>query len=729
MFPQIHATLLGVAAVAAVAMGGVILARNPATTSARMYFVYASALAWWFVSAAMSAVADTPAEVQVWGRLMHLSIGMLPGILYHLNAALAGLDQLYKKKIRAYWMLSAALTLFALFWPTLLTTPSRFAWGYFPRYTGWGSLVVAAVVVSFAHAEIGLRHALALNDEGSMRSQKVRWFYRGNFLTALALVDFVTAFGIAVYPFGYLIITFMHAMTAWGSLRYRLTEVTPEFAAEHVLTQVLDGLLLVDAQGFVRVANRAAAETLGCPRDRVIGRPLGTAGSNAEVLAVLRRGPDDLRTQEIEFVDRTGRQQYVRVAVSSIEDQAGFPVAHLWTLRCITAERVALQEKERLEAGARHSQKLESLGVMASGIAHDFNNVLLTILGNAELAAKHAEDAGSVRTYVKKIETAAERASELTGQMLTYTGNAQVQQRPIDLNEVVAEVAALMRVAISKKAALTIDLYPDLPQVVGDPVQLSQVVFNLVTNASEALDGDSGSIVLRTGLTQPDDTFAQWNGEAAAESAAVHVILEARDSGRGMDADTLGKIFDPFFTTKFKGRGLGLATVLGIVRAHSGLTRVTSSPGQGTTFTIALPAASRTGVPLTLPSLAETPWRGKGVALLADDEPEVRRVVSSMLAEAGFSVIEAFDGREAVAAFQARSADIDIVVMDRTMPGLDGKEAFDRIRAASDRVPVIFISGYTDALPEGLDAHTRVLHKPFRTATFTTAVKEVMHGD
>ena len=728
MFPQIHATLLGVAAVAAVATGGLILARNPATTSARVHFVYASALAWWFLSMAMSATADTPAEVQRWGRLLHLSIGMLPGILYHLNTALAGLDHLYKKKIRSYWMLSVVLTLFALFWPTLLTTPSRFAWGYFPRYSGWGLLVVAAVVVSFAHAEIGLRRALALNDHGSMRSQKVRWFYRGNFLTALALVDFVTAFGVGVYPFGYIIITFMHAMTAWGSLRYRLTEVTPEFAAEHVLREMPDGLLLVDPQGIVRVANRAAAETLGCPLDHLIERPLGTAGRNTQILEVLRRGPDGPRTQEIELVDRAGRQRWVRVAVSSMEDQAGFPVAHLWTLRCITAERLALQEKERLEAGVRHSQKLESLGVMASGIAHDFNNVLLTILGNAELVSKHAGDARSVRTHVEKIEAAAERASELTGQMLTYTGNAQIQQKPIDLNQVVTEVAALMRVAISKKATLTLELHPDLPQVVGDPVQMSQVILNLITNASEALRGESGSIVLRTGVTRLDDTFQHWNGGPRGE-AAEHVILEARDTGRGMDPDTLGKIFDPFFSTKFKGRGLGLATVLGIVRAHSGLTRVTSAPGQGTTFTIALPAASNTRAALTPAPTADSPWRGKGVALLADDEPEVRHVIRSMLAEAGFSVIEASDGREAVAAFQARSAEIDVVVMDRTMPGLDGREAFDRIRAASDRVPVIFISGYTDALADGLDAHTRVLHKPFRTAAFTTAVREVMHGD
>jgi signal transduction histidine kinase/CheY-like chemotaxis protein len=729
MSPQLHATFLGIAAVGAVAMGGVILARNPATTSVRVHFLYASALAWWFLSMAMIATADTSAETVLWSRLLFLSLGMLPGILYHQNIALAGLEHLYRKSIRAHWILSVALTLFAVSWPTFLATPSEFPWGYYPRFTGWGWLVVAAIVVSFAEGEIGLRRSLALNDGGSMRSRKVRWFLHGNLLTVWALIDFAPAFGLAVYPFGYVIITAMHALTVWGSLRGRLTELTPEFAAEHVLKEMHDGVLLVDRQGLVRLANRAVAETLGCDMEDLVERPLGAAGTNTQVLEVLRRVPDGPWTPEIAFVDRAGAQRYVRVAVSAITDQARVPVAHLYTLQSITAERLALQEKERLEAGIRHSQKLESLGVMASGIAHDFNNILLTILGNAELVAKHSDDAGSVRAHVQKIEAAAERASELTGQMLTYTGNAQIQQRPIDINQVVTEVTALMQVAVSKKATLALELHPDLPQVVGDPVQMSQVILNLITNASEALQGASGSIILRTGITRPDGSFQRWNGRDHAEPAAEYVILEAQDTGCGMDQNTLGKIFDPFFTTKFKGRGLGLATVLGIVRAHSGMTRVTSAPGQGTTFTIALPAAARTGAAVTAAPLAQSPWQGTGVALLADDEPEVRNVIRSMLAEAGFSVIEASDGREAVAVFQARSAEIDLVVMDRTMPGLDGREAFHRIREASDRVPVIFVSGYTDALSERLDPHTWVLHKPFRTATLTTAVREATLGD
>jgi CheY-like chemotaxis protein len=310
--------------------------------------------------------------------------------------------------------------------------------------------------------------------------------------------------------------------------------------------------------------------------------------------------------------------------------------------------------------------------------------------------------------------------------MLTYTGNAQLLQRPIDLNAVLAEVAALMRVAISKKAALTLDLHPELPEVVGDPIQMSQVILNLITNASESLGGESGSIVLRTGVTRLDSSFQRWNGGVRGEDEGDYVILEAQDTGRGMDEETLGKIFDPFFTTKFKGRGLGLATVLGIVRAHSGLTRVVTTPGGGTTFTIALPASPQRRASVVQRRSTEGAWHGQGLALLADDEPEVREVVGSMLADAGFSVIEASDGQEAVVAFQARSSEIDVVVMDLTMPGLDGREAVERIRAVSPRVPVIFISGYTEGPPETIGSRARFLHKPFRAGAFTTAVREMI---
>ncbi len=675
----------------------------------------------------LMATAETSAAAQLWGRLVHVSLGMLPGILYHLDISLAGLSGLYRTRIRGFWILSAGLTLFALFWPGFLEAPTQYPWGWYLRYTGSGLLIVGGIVIAVVNAEAGLRFAMTRDDPRSTRSQKLNVFFRGNLLTALALVDFLPAFGVGVYPFGYAVITIMHAATLYGSIRYRLIEITPEFAAEHVLKEMEDGLLVVDSHGLVRVANQPAADSIWCDLEGLIGRPFDAPGRNPVMLDLLRSGGDGKRIREISYSDPSGRQRHVRASVATITDQAGIEIALLWTLRDITGERLAQEATERFEAEVRSGQKLEGLGVMARGIAHDFNNLLLTIIGNAELAGLVADDAPAVRSHLEQIDAAAQRGSDLTRQMLTYAG-VPTEQRPIALNRVITEVAELMGVAVSKKASLKLDLDPSLPSVIGDPIQMSQVILNLITNASEALEGNTGSIVLRTGVTRPDSTFRTWGDPLALRGSEDYVFLEAEDTGGGMSEDVLSKIFDPFFTTKFEGRGLGLATVVGIVRTHSGMTRVTSAPGRGTTFTIALPVSPEAEHAQAAPPVDEPGGKGRGRALVADDESAVRRVLCVMLERAGFQVIEAADGREAVSAFESRADDISVVVMDQTMPELDGQEAVSQIRAIAPDVPVVFISGFTDLEIGTLDSRTRMLHKPFKADALTKTIVEAMTG-
>lgn len=724
--PQVHAALLGLSAVIAIACGGLILARNPPSTAARLHFLYAMAIAWWFVCAAHIATAASPDRIELWSRLVHLSLGALPAIVYHLNTSLAWLVEERARRVRLHWLLSGVLILFGLLWPGLLVEPREFWWGWHLSYSPWGLVIAVPMAAVMVEVVVQYRVSLSRSDPRMARHRKARAFFFGNLIASLALVSFLPTFGIGVYPFGFLVLTATHAVTLYGSMRYRLIQITPEFAAEQVLHDMPDGVVLTDTQGVIRLANPPAHRCLWSGGGELVGQSVDALDPDCPIVELLRHG--DLESPRVvAHKDAEGRERHARVSVSTIKDAAAFPVARLWILRDITDERAAELERGRMEETVRNVQKLESLGVMAAGVAHDFNNLLMAIQGNAELARRTATEA-EVTPFLEKIEATAERAVGLTAQMLTYTGHAQMRLRPIDLNQVIGDVAELMSAAMSKKASVSLELRPGLPRIMGDSAQMSQVVLNLMTNASEALEGAAGSIVLRTGVCTSDDSFDHWSDTTAPDEPIECVFLEAEDTGVGMDDETLRRIFDPFFTTKFAGRGLGLPTLLGIVRAHSGVTRVRSEPGRGTRFTIAFPATTDS---LPLPANATFPVGGgaeSGRILLADDEPAVRQVVRAMLTREGFEVVDVADGLTAVETFDARSGDFAAVILDHAMPGLNGSEAFRRIRSASPDMPVVFVSGYTDSVVEPLDRRTTFLHKPFRSESLLAKVREVLAG-
>src|SRR5262249_16490473 len=249
------------------------------------------------------------------------------------------------------------------------------------------------------------------------------------------------------------------------------------------------------------------------------------------------------------------------------------------------------EERRKVQVKLLHAQKLESLGVLSGGIAHDFNNLLVGILGNAGLALHELPENAPVRHTIAEIETAALRAAELTRQLLAYAGRGQSVVQRVSMAELVRDMANLLASAVGKTARLDYQLAEQVPRVEGDATQLRQVVMNLTSNAGEAIGGGSGTITLTTGEMQADRAYLAESQLGAGLSAGPYVFLEVKDDGHGMHPATLAKIFDPFFTTKFTGRGLGLAAVLGIVRAHKGAIRVSSAPGRGTTIRVLLPCA------------------------------------------------------------------------------------------------------------------------------------------
>jgi len=381
---------------------------------------------------------------------------------------------------------------------------------------------------------------------------------------------------------------------------------------------------------------------------------------------------------------------------SATRDAAGEQQGVIGVGTDVTERLKAQEDRDRLEAEVRHGQKLESLGVLAGGIAHDFNNMLTSILGNADLALAAMPTEAQSRAHMERIRDAGRRLSGLTHQLLAYSGRGTFVVEPLSLSGLIEEMGHLLAVGVSKKAVLCYELAPDLPALDGDSSQIGQVVMNLVTNASDALGESGGAIVVRTGVTHVDHAYLSQAYTSDDSAAGPHVFLEVQDSGAGMDAETQGRIFDPFYTTKFSGQGLGLAVVLGIVRSHRGAICVFSEPGEGTTCRVLFPCSK--GVPARTREDPEgaPEWRGAGTVLVVDDEPDVRELAVAMLQRYGLAALTAVDGLSALEVLRTRAQEIDLVLLDLTMPGLGGTEVLDQIEGIRRDLPVVLMSGYSE---------------------------------
>ncbi|MBI3130725.1 MAG: CHASE domain-containing protein [Acidobacteria bacterium] len=370
-----------------------------------------------------------------------------------------------------------------------------------------------------------------------------------------------------------------------------------------------------------------------------------------------------------------------------------------------------LTELHRSEAALRQAQKLESMGLLAGGIAHDFNNLLTAVQGNLDLARTMPPE--RVGDRLDAAERAVQRATDLTRQLLVYSGRIPVQRESLDLPALVREMATLLKVSIPKAVRLEMDLPADLPAVFGDRAQIQQAVMNLVTNAADAITQEAGTIHLqcRLGELGAEELRRDWADQPLLPGP--HLLLSVADDGVGMDAVVRARIFDPFFSTKEQGRGLGLSALLGILRAHHGGLRIESEVGKGSTFTLALPASDTR--PAAPPQVPEPPTRFHGIALVVDDEAEVRDSAATMLESLGFDVHVADGGAAGLSQARSLGSRLSLVLLDLTMPPPDGRETYATLRANSPELPIILSSGYTDAAPGALgkDPHLGFLAKPY----------------
>ena len=366
---------------------------------------------------------------------------------------------------------------------------------------------------------------------------------------------------------------------------------------------------------------------------------------------------------------------------------------------------------------------------MAGGIAHDFNNILTSVLGFANLAMLDVQTGTPMRHYLDQIETAAQRASELCQQLLAYSGRGKFTTDALNVSEVGLEMLHMLQVSISKKAELIKDLPGGLPMILADGTQIRQIIMNLITNASDALGDATGTIGLRTGHTLRPPMMSRENF-LPEQCPGGYVFIEVKDSGCGMDEQTRSKIFDPFFSTKFTGRGLGLAATLGIVRGHQGAIEMHSRPGQGTTFRIYFPAIA-TQLSRENQEKSEREWRGSGTILVVDDEAQVRSFIRTTLEMFGFKVIQANDGRQAIAVFEQTHAQLSAVLLDLTMPYLSGEETLEHLQAIDDSIPVIISSGYNESDVAQRFSAGRIagfIQKPYRPTALLDKLRSVVES-
>ena len=488
-----------------------------------------------------------------------------------------------------------------------------------------------------------------------------------------------------------------------------------------------DAIISKDLKGAVQTWNKGAERLYGYSSVEMIGRPMSMLlppdrpNEEAEILERLAKG-DRVDHFETARMKKDGTRIDVSLSISPVCDKKGSVIAASHVARDIT-------ERRSVEVQRLHAQKLESLGVLAGGIAHDFNNLLTGILGNASLIMDDLDVANPHRRILGECVQAAERAAQLTRQLLAYAGKGRFVTEAINLSALVREISALIQASISRKVQIRLELAGDLPPIEADAGQLQQVVMNLIINGAEAIGENVGLVVCTTAIQTVDEAYIRTLGTEGQQIApGLYVILEVHDSGCGMDETALPRIFEPFFTTKFTGRGLGLAAVSGIVHGHKGAIKVYSSPGKGSTFKVLFPASSATKestfeIPLHISEGSEK------TVLIVDDEEAVRSVARNTLQRRGYRTIEAADGREALEVYRRFVGEVSLVLLDLTMPYMNGEEVLRELKIIRPSVKVLLSSGFNEV--EAVRRFTGkglagFLQKPYSAAVLAETIKRII---
>jgi two-component system, cell cycle sensor histidine kinase and response regulator CckA len=510
-----------------------------------------------------------------------------------------------------------------------------------------------------------------------------------------------------------------------------------------------DATLVVDQDKRVIAWNRAMEKLTGVRESEMIGKSGGACavpfyGTARPLLFDLTDHPDPGAEAKYEYINRDGDTLYAEVFIQKLLDGQG---AHIWikasplfdekghragwieTIRDVSERKKVEEERRVLDAKIQQMQKVESLGVLAGGVAHDFNNLLTGILGYSTLVLSELPLDSPARKNLHQIELATRRATELTEQMLAYSGRGKLVVQATSLPDVAKEMIGLLKITIQKKSALECHFEENLPPMEADVTQLRQVIMNLIINASEAIGDKKGKISIRVGMRHCDRSVLSTCYPMDSLAEGMYLYVEVRDNGCGMTSSVQSRIFEPFFSTKFTGRGLGLASVLGIVRGHRGAISVESVPDVGTTFTVYFPPCCATPENVEAAILNAVTVEGSSLAgkvLVIDDEASIRDLVGKVLTDAGFSVLSASGGREGIELFRLYADVIRFVLLDVTMPDMDGKKVLDEMRSLRPNVKAILSSGFEEGHGLSSLVSDGFIQKPYSLDDLMRVVKKVI---
>jgi PAS domain S-box-containing protein len=473
----------------------------------------------------------------------------------------------------------------------------------------------------------------------------------------------------------------------------------------NLLRTLVDGLpdsvYIKDRDGRYLMNNLADTKLLG------VANPEDALGKTVFDFAALRKHAD-LYFKDDQSIIATGRavvsreEPFTRPDGSDgwflttklpLRDAKGEITGILGISSDITRRRFEEQERLKINHKLESTQKLEAMGLLAGGIAHDFNNLLTGIHGHAGLLRLQSQTYPELQTSIGQIEQAAQRASELCQQMLDYAGQNQQERQRLDLNSTIKQTLPLLKHSVHKKACLSFEPAENLPAVEGNPAQMRQVIMNLVINASDALEENHGVIRVVTGMIRADRAYLDGMDYDDQLPPGDYLYIDVTDNGCGMPRAVIERIFDPFYTTKKEGRGLGLATVIGIIRTHGGGTRIHSQPGQGTVFRVIFPVCDAPAEQFPEDEQTGWNWRGSGRVLVIDDEETVRTVAARILEALGFSPVIAANGEEGLNLFREHADDYRMILSDVSMPVMDGAETCARIRKIRHDIPIVLMSG------------------------------------
>ena len=509
-----------------------------------------------------------------------------------------------------------------------------------------------------------------------------------------------------------------------------------------LLASTAEGIFGLNQDGICTFANASALKVLGYDEHHALvgekihdilhhTKPSGDPFPAEECpIALAMKSGEPLYMPHDLFWHKDGHAipvEYNALPIKKGEESIGQIVTFTDITERLQAEKKKQTDREKLE----HTQRLESLGVLSGGIAHDFNNLLTAILGNTTLVQQRMNRESDDYDLLNQVVAASESAADLCKQMLAYSGKGKFTVAPINLTDLVHKMAKLLEVSIHKRSMVRFDLKQNLPSIDGDLAQIQQVVMNLITNANEALEEQSGMITIATGTQRIDQEYLETTHFMEDVEHGDYVYIEVTDTGCGMTKEQQSKMFEPFFTTKVTGRGLGMSAMLGIVRGHKGTLKVYSEVGRGTAIKVMFPVSEKAAVSQELAT--EGPLDGKGKTILViDDEDMLRKVSSAMLKRLGFEVLVAEDGQAGIDVYTENKGLIDIILLDMMMPGLSGEETFQKLRLINPEVKVLLTSGYNEQ--EATQRFTGkglagFIQKPYRTQSLSEALDNVLRGN